>query len=217
MAEYFAVPAENLIDTHVADDLRPQDGALMEPLGCVVKSTHLTWKREGPHYAVVGLGSLGIMHLLVLKALFNRYMVEQVVGVEISDKRRQWASDLGLKVVSPKEADKFDVVVLCPGTQMALDTAFDIVYPGGSIILFAPFAPDSPPVLNWDRLYFQEISLSPSYSCGAWECSQALRFLREGIVKAEQVVSHFIGIDELPEAYLAMKRGEILKAMVMFD
>jgi Zn-dependent alcohol dehydrogenase len=35
-------------------------------------------------------------------------------------------------------------------------------------------------------------------------------------LKAEQVVSHFVTLDELPRAYHAMRMGEILKAMVVF-
>jgi hypothetical protein len=31
------------------------------------------------------------------------------------------------------------------------------------------------------------------------------------------VVSDFIGLEDLPGAYLAMKRGEILKPMVIFQ
>ena len=70
--------------------------------------------------------------------------------------------------------------------------------------------------MDFTELYFRDISLIPSYSAGSSDTSEALKILREGAVCAEQVVSDFVTIDELPKAYEAMKKGEILKAMVVF-
>jgi hypothetical protein len=36
-------------------------------------------------------------------------------------------------------------------------------------------------------------------------------------VRAEQVVTDFVAMEGLPTAYGRMKRGEILKAMVVFE
>jgi L-iditol 2-dehydrogenase len=208
MAELFAVAAENLDDTHLADELRPEDAALVEPLACVVKSVrHLAGAKS---IAIIGLGAMGLMHLALLRD-------REAVGIEKSAKRLDWARSLGLGIVSSEAEAKFDAVVACPGSQEALDLALQLAGPGSKVVLFAPMPPGKPVEADWDRLYFQEISLIPSYSCGPSEMAEAMAILRKSQVKAEQVVSHFIGIDELPEAYEAMKKGEILKPMVMFD
>lgn len=208
LAESFAVPVENLKDTHLVDDLAFEDAALMEPMACVAKSIRSAQIKPGERVAIVGLGSMGLMHMLCLRHQNPR-------GLEINSERTKWAQELGLEV--PETPEKgFDVVFVLPGTEGAINSGFDICKPGGRIVLFAPFEPGAQPNLPWDRLYFDEISLIPSYSCGPTDTAQALQWLREGKVRAKQVVSHFIGIDELPRAYEAMKRGEILKAMVMF-
>jgi len=208
MAEFFAVAAENLADTHRADDLRPQEAALMEPLGCVAKSIRLAAIRPEESVAVIGLGTMGLMHALAAES--------QVKALEIYPGRRDWAAQFGIEVYSELN-ERLDVVILCPGVRPAYETAFRLAAPGGRIVLFAPFAPGADVPMDWDRLYFEEITLIPSYSCGPEDTVQALKWLKAGVVKAEQVVSHFLGIDDLPQAYLAMKRGEILKAMVMFE
>mgnify|MGYP000950019353 CR=1 FL=1 len=208
MAERFAVAAENLADTHRVDKLRPQDAALIEPLGCVAKSLHRIGATEGK-VAVIGLGTMGLMHMLALG--------DRAFGIEISPTRLDWAKKLGLNVGPEGDSDGFDAVIVCPGTPTALDSAFRLATPGAVVTLFAPLAPGEEAKIPWDRLYFKEISLVPSYSCGPEDTAQALRWIEDGTVRAEQVVSHFIGISELPKAYVAMKRGEILKAMVMFD
>jgi L-iditol 2-dehydrogenase len=207
MAEKFAVAPENLSDTWTADDLRPQDAALMEPLACVAKSLRAASISAGERVAIVGLGTMGLMHALVLGS--------QAMGIEINPSRLRWASDRGVEARETGER-AFDAVVVCPGSQAALSSAFELVLPGGRVVLFAPFPQDESVRLPWDRLYFEEISLVPSYSCGPTDTVQALEWLRAGRIRAEQVVSDFIGMSELPAAYEAMKRGEILKAMVMF-
>jgi L-iditol 2-dehydrogenase len=210
MAERFGVGADNLNDTLTVQDLRPVDAALIEPLACVVKGIRAT--REDPRErrsAVIGLGVMGLMHMLLLP--------EGSVGYEMVEARRKWAEALGFDARFPEAAEPADVVYVCPGSEAALRLALDIVRPGGTVLLFAPMPPASPVSLDLEDLYFREVRLVPSYSCGPNDTRQAAEHLGAGHVRAEQVVSHFVTLDELPEAYLAMKRGEILKAMVLFE
>lgn len=221
MAERFAVPAGNLNDTRVAENLRPVDAALIEPLACVVKAIRRS-KRLAPYadgvgfelldgekIAVVGLGSMGLMHLLALKS--------SAYGIELNSARIEWARSRGLDARTPDAAEPADIVFVCPGSGLALDTAVRIAKPGASIVMFAPFSPDAPPSPNWDRIYFQDLSLVASYSCGPDDTAVAHELLAAQIVQAEDVVSHFIDFDELPNAYRAMRSGDILKAMVVFE
>ena len=209
MAEYFAASKENLTDTLLVDDLRAIDAALIEPLGCVAKSLLVAGVPRGRKlsHAVVGLGSMGLMHALVTGA----------VAYDINPARVAYARSLGIDARSPEERKQADTIYICPGTNSALDFALSIANPGATVVLFAPMAPGDKSVLDLHDLYFSEISLIPSYSCGPVATRTAAGFLRDGRVKAEQVVSDFIGIDELPDAYRKMKKGEILKAMVLFE
>ncbi|MBC8064391.1 MAG: hypothetical protein H7Y17_06150 [Chlorobia bacterium] len=91
-----------------------------------------------------------------------------------------------------------------------------IANPGASLIMFAPLTPGE--VLEVPQeAYFKDIQILNSYSCGPNDTRAAKEAISAGRIRAEQVVSHFIGIEELPAAYGKMKRGEILKAMVLFD
>jgi L-iditol 2-dehydrogenase len=77
--------------------------------------------------------------------------------------------------------------------------------------------PTGPTRLDLNGLYFKDARLVSSYSCGPTDTAAATELIRAGTIRAEQVVSDFIRLDELPKAYQAMKAGEILKAMVMFS
>lgn len=236
MAEFYAVSPDNLSDSFLVDDLRPIDAALIEPLGCVVKSirrsgivdARLTPLFSGgeigesescedkpgeggpghePQVAVVGLGSLGIMHL---------QLAPNSVGYDLNEERIRHAQSLGLEARLPDNRKKADAVFVCPGNKPALDLAIELANPGATIIVFAPFPPEGEVPVDLNRLYFNDIRLVTTYSCGPNDTTLAQAILRSGRIRAEQVVSDFIAIDDLPQAYQQMKRGEILKPMVVF-
>ena len=208
MAELFAVAAENLNDTHVVNDLRAVDAALIEPLACVAKSIRLG-KPEGRSGAVIGLGAMGLMHLLILD--------RSAIGYETSTARREWAASLGLQAKSPEESEPSEVIFVCPGSTQAVNQAIAMAQPGGHIVLFAPMPPGGPSPIDLNSAYFKDLSFVNSYSCGPNDTAQAIEWIRARKLRAEQVVSDFTGIDDLPKAYLAMKTGDILKAMVVFE
>jgi L-iditol 2-dehydrogenase len=161
--------------------------------------------------AVIGLGVMGLMHMLLLPGS---------TGFELNDDRVEWATGLGLRAVNPRDLavlePEFDTIYVCPGSQAAFQMAIGIANPGATVVMFAPLPPDQhlmvPP-----EAYFKDIRIVHSYSCGPEETLAAKVAIDEGKIKAEQVVSNFIGIDQLSDAYAQMKRGEILKPMVVFD
>ena len=214
MAERFAVARENLADTIRTDDLRPEDAALIEPLACVVKCLRLAGPvREGGRVAVVGLGVMGLLHLLLLKA-----QGIDAVGYDLNPDRVQWAREHGLAADAPPEspAREFALAVVCPGLQPAADLGFALVEPEGTVAMFAPLAPGERLAVP-NEAYFLDLKVIHAYSCGPADTAEAARALRAGELRAEDVVSdRLTGLDTLPAAYKRMRDGEILKAMVVF-
>ena len=205
MADRFVVPAANLLDTHVVNDLRAVDAALIEPLACVCKSV----RRGGAgKTAVVGLGVMGLMHMLLL---------DGATGLDLNAARRDWASNLGLDARPPGAAEDgaFDAVFVCPGSQAAFDLALRLAAPGATITMFAPLGPGEELRVP-QTAYFNDLAIRNAYSAAPEDTLDAIGALRQGKVKAERVCSEFIPLDELPAAYGRMKRGEILKPMVVW-
>lgn len=217
MAEFFAVPAENLTDTVPAGAVAPRDAALVEPLACVCKSYRRALadvtNPADASVAVIGLGFMGVMHLL----LHGGADAGKAVGYDVNPLRRAWAANLGFDVREPTNSERAQVVFVCPGSEEALRFAMSIVQPDGVILLFSPLPPSGEMSMPLNDLYFGDVGLIPSYSCGPNDTADAIRLLAEGRIRAEQVVSDFISLEELPVAYRAMKAGDILKPMVEFD
>lgn len=219
MAEYFAVGPENLTDCY-STALRPRDAALLEPLACVSKSITRSGIDSHPraNIATIGLGVMGLLHKLAMRHFAHDWVRQpSMIAYDLNESRREWAKRIGIDARLPENFVPAEVVFVCPGTEKALELAFQIASPDATIVLFSPIGPPGVLTVPFDELYFRDITLVSSYSCGPSDTKVALRILEADSVKAEQVVSHFISIDELPDAYQAMKRGEILKPMVLFE
>lgn len=208
MTEFFAVPRENLSDTLRTDDLRPVDAALIEPLACVMKS--LRHAGTGSRNAVIGLGVMGLMHLFALKG-----GKASAIGFDLNESRVEWAKNQGLNASSPMEGSLFDTIFVCPGSQSAFDFAMSVADAGATICMFAPLGPGEMLQIP-QAAYFKDIKIVNAYSCGPNDTLAAKDAIANGILSAEQVVSEFITLDELPHAYQKMKKGLILKPMVTF-
>ncbi len=209
MAEFFAVAPANLNDAFLVDDLSAHEAALIEPIACTVKCLSRVAAAPGQRGAVIGLGMLGLVHM---------FQQPDAFGIDVKVNRVKYARGLGLNVGLPPEAPQasFDWVVVCPGSPEALDLALSLVAPQGTVALFAPLPPGQPFPLDLERLYFSDLRLVTSYSCGPDDTRKASELLRDGTVKVENCVSDFVTLDELPGAYERMSKGEILKAMVEF-
>lgn len=209
MAEYFAAARENLNDALLVDQLSPEDAALIEPMACVAKClSQVRYDLEHDSLAVIGLGFMGVAHALV---------AENVVGYEVDLGRIEHAASLGIDARHSDyaEPESATCVVVCPGSMSALELALKIVVPGGRICLFAPMSPGEHPV-NLEALYFKDITLTNSYSCGPTDTQQAFLWLAKGKVGADRLVTDYVDLNGLPSAYLRMKNQETLKAMVRF-
>lgn len=206
MSEQFAVPAANLADTLIVDDLGAREAALIEPLACVMKSLRRGRHQPGDRVAVIGLGAMGLLHALVAGP--------ETVGIDLHPDRIAWAQRQGIRTEPSGVAD---LIIVCPGSGAAVESALALAAPGARIVLFAPLPPGQPLALDLEALYFRDLELITCYSCGPEDTRAAAEVLRAGTVRAEQVVSDFIELDELPAAYQRMKQQQILKAMVLFS
>ena len=89
--------------------------------------------------------------------------------------------------------------------------------PGATVVAFTPGEPGQELSLDMNRLYFNDISLVTSYSCGPTDTADALDILRSGRIKAEQLVTHRFPIERTHEAFsLTAEARESLKCMVVF-
>jgi L-iditol 2-dehydrogenase len=218
IAEYFRVPPENQLDTlRLPDEVAFADASLVEPLACVVKSLRRSGVQGGQSLYVIGLGVMGLLHVLAARASGAR-----VFGSDFIEERRAIAKRHGAVVFHPDEAAEVlgegaSVVICGPGTPGALRAAMAAAAPGGTVVAFTPFDPQTPLTIDAQRLYFSDLRLVASYSCGPDDTRVALEMIRNGTVSAEKVSATLVSIEETPRAYDDLAHMRIVKPIVTFD
>jgi L-iditol 2-dehydrogenase len=228
MAEYFVVPAANVRgDTLLLPDtVSFTDASLIEPLACTVKSMRRAGVRGGERVVVIGLGIMGQLHVILARHAGAR----KIIGLDRVPFRLERARALGADaVVHVDEQDPVaavtaltggalaDAVIVGPGSIEAMQLGLALAGRGASVVLFTASRPaDRLSVQPYD-LYFREIRLVPSYSCGPNDTRDALDLIARRVVTAEQVVTHEFPLAQIAEAYrTAADPGSALKTVVTF-
>lgn len=214
MAEYFRVPQPNLRDTLLLPAaVSFADASLVEPLACVLKSLRRGGLQRGDRLHVIGLGIMGILHALAAQSLGAH-----VSGSDFNERRRAFAATLGVEVTHPNQTKGGARVVICgPGSADALRTAVALVAAGGSVVMFTPLEPGAPFEFDANELYFRDVKIVGSYSCGPKDTREALDLIARGIVTAKIVGATFYRPQDAADAYQALRSAAVLKPIILFE
>lgn len=228
ISEYFLVPEINVLnDTlKIPADLSCEDGALIEPVACVVKSLKRSLIKEDDIILIIGLGFMGQVHILLSRYFHARV----VIGADLVPYRLKKALEFGADSVIDVSKENLvntlkhltdghmaDIVIVCPNSIEAVLEGLNCVARGGTLMLFAPVKPDEFLKLDPNYLYFRDINITTSYSCGPTDTKQALKFIQDGIVNAESLVTHRFPIDQTEKAFrITAEAKDSLKCMIVF-
>ena len=228
ISEYILVPGTNLRnDTLLLNkEITYEDGTLIEPAACVVKSFKRAAVRKGDTVLVIGLGVMGQMHVL----LAREFGAGKVIGADMVQFRLNKALEFGADhVIDVSQEDLFesvkvltegfmaDIVVVGPNSAEAMRQGTEVVSKGGKVVLFTPAKPGERLCVDPNSLYFRDITLVTSYSCGPEDTSEALRLIKARVVTAEKLVTHRFPVEKTAEAFaLTAQAGDSLKSVVVF-
>lgn len=227
MADFFRVPAVNLNgDTlKLPDRLTFEDGALIEPTACVVKSLRKASLRGDERVLVIGLGVMGQMHIVLAK----HYGVHQIIGADLVPYRLQKAVAFGADTVVDVRSENLveqvssvtsgslaDLVIVGPGSTSVMKTALQCVGKGGTVLFFTPTRKEDVLQLSPFDLYFNEIDLICSYSCGPDDTREALSLIERGVINADRLVTHRFPLEKIQEAFeVAIEARDSLKILMV--
>ncbi len=229
LAEYVKVPALNLAgDTLVLPKkVGYLGGTLVEPLACVVKGIRRMGLKKGDSVLVIGLGVMGMLFVI----LARHYGASKVIGADMVPYRLKKALELGAddvvditqensrkRLMEITRGDGADRVVVGPGSIPAMAQGLSSAGPGGTVLFFTPTPPGETLKVNPNHLYFNEITIAQSYSCGPDDTREALKLLAKGIIPVREVITHRFPLSQAADAFrLTAKAGESLKVVVSFD
>ena len=187
-SEFFRVPEPNLkLDTlRLPDGLSFELGTLIEPLACCVRAVGKAGVGLEDNVAVVGAGPSGLMI-----AILSRLAGAALVAIsDLVPYRLGKARELGLEVVVDAgeedlgevvkaETDGLgaDVVFVTAPSEEALEAGLGALRRGGTLLVFAPTAPGVEWPLRPNRIFFEELTITASYSTTHVDTRRALRLL----------------------------------------
>jgi len=212
MAEYVRIPAGNLArDTRkVPPHLSDEEATFVEPLATVVKAFRRGGFQSGQSVLAVGMGSMGHLAARLARArgasrvvgadrVASRLRLAERSGSAETLDVSQGGLEEGARRLSGGEG--FDFVFVGPGKSEVIWEALAAVAPGGTLLLFTMAAPEERLTLSPHDLYFREVNLVPSYSCGPGDTLTAVELLSAGVVAVADLITHRFPVARAREAF----------------
>jgi L-iditol 2-dehydrogenase len=170
---------------------------------------------------------MGQLNILLAK----RYGAGMIIGADMIAFRLNKAKDLGADEVI--DVSKYnlidelknltdgimaDVVVVGPNSADAMKQGIECTGTGGKVLFFTPAKPGERLTIEPNDLYFKDIDIVTSYSCGPTDTADALELIEEGVVRAEKLVTHRFPIEKTAEAFrLTAEAKDSLKSVIVFE
>ena len=210
MAEFVRIPAGNLSrDTwKIPAALSDEEASFTEPLATVVKAMRRASFGQGQSILVVGLGTAGQLAVRLARARG----AARITAADAVLSRARLARESGADPVFETNGGSgeiprrltgalYDVVFVCPGKVEAMREATSLVAPGGTLLLFTMSGPEETWSVSPFDLYFREIRVVPSYSCGPDDTKEALDLIASRRVNVADLVTHRFPVEKAPEAF----------------
>jgi len=201
-------------------------GAFAEPLGCAVRGIERAQIGLGDDVLIIGAGPMGLL-LLQLACLEG---AGRIWMSELRAKRRELARELGAdRVLDPgKESLEelieaegpeggFDVAIEAVGAEETFEVALNSTRRGGRAMVFGVPPEDARVPLDIFSTYYDEIDVIGSYAISKDSFYRSLSLLDGGRIRTEELISHELELDQLPEALRLAEEGEGMKKVIVFD
>lgn len=214
------------------EGLADEDAVFLEPLACVLRGIDRSgWTAAGGAIAVLGCGSMGLLHLLALRALRrerasgataggDRGEAAPVIAVDPIAERRELAIRLGAThALSPEAIDPRDAacttVFDTVGGATALATGLDLLAPGGTLVHFAHARGEESAGVAFDfnRWFHREQRLVATYSGSPREQRRAFELLTSGSIRPSVLVTHRLPLTELERGRRLAEEQRALKVL----
>ena len=205
------------------DGLADEAAAFVEPAACVLRGIDRAGLvPETPAVVVIGVGSMGLLHLLVLRVSFPG---ARVLVAEPDPDRRATARQLGADtVVTPDELTDLvdptdpragaDAVFDTAGGQDAFDLALQATRPGGRVVLFAHAAQDTRVTFDINAVFKSERQVIGAYSGSPAEQKRVLDMMLDGALDPTPLVTHRLPLSRAADAVDLCRRREALKVLL---
>ena len=224
-AEYMTVPQEAAIKI---DDDVPFDVASL--IGCGVSTgvgavINTAKVEPGSSVVVFGCGGVGISAIQGARIAGAAI----IVAVDLVDSKLEQAKEFGAThACKPDElaalqaeltGDGFDYAFEAIGVPAVMRQAYDATRRGGTVCVIGVGAMDQEVSFNGFEIFFSEKNFMGSYYGSVdvrSDFHRMLRLWKAGQLNLEGMISKRMKIDDINDAFTAMKKGETIRTVITF-
>lgn len=214
-AEYVRVP--NVVrggNVHVLpNSVDDASAALVEPLAVALHAAKLADPLPTDTCVVIGLGSIGINTVQMLKVMG----AGRIIGIDVSPTRLEIARQFGADItINGRERDpleavteitgegaygvgaRADIVIEASGVPALLGQAISMTRAAGKLRIAALYEGEPPIPAN--QIVQKEMSVSGTFAYKG-EFGQVIELLAAGRVQAAPVITHTFALDDIEQAF----------------
>jgi L-iditol 2-dehydrogenase len=196
------------------DSMGYEEGSLVEPMACVVRSLRKSAPVDRHSILVIGSGLAGLLHIRLARALG----AGSICAVDTNEERLAAALQSGADEVrfATDSLPIADRVFVCTGAAAAAEQALDSVGRGGYVMFFAADGPDKKLAIPLTRFWNSQPSILFSYGAAPRDMSEALDHLASGRVRVDDLITHRFALNRIGEAFdlVANPRDTSLKIII---
>lgn len=227
-AEFMIVPEDavkngcvNLLPSNISFE----EGALAEPLACVINGQELSQIKLGDTVVIVGAGPLGCIHIQLARVRG----ATKVILIELSSSRIDFAANFFKPdvIINPscddaiskirketqgRGADK--IIVACPSGK-AQEDSLKMVSPRGIINFFGGLPKDKPFIkFDSNLIHYGEFYVVGTHGSAPYHNKLALQLISSGRIKVEELITHRLPLSKLEEGIRLAESGKSMKVVI---
>ena len=202
--------------------LSNEAAVFMEPAACVLRGIRRAELAEDGVALVLGAGSMGLLHLLVLRAVLPKVAV---LVVDLDESRVTFATKLGASAAAKPGENAttavrdltgglgVDAVFDTVGGEKALKSGLELTRPGGTVVLFAHAPEGQLASLDLNTLFKSERRIIATYSGALDEQREIFDRLVDGSLDPSPLVTHKMPLDDFERGVALVVERKALKVL----
>ncbi|KAA8617624.1 L-threonine 3-dehydrogenase [Pyrenophora tritici-repentis] len=181
----------------------------------------------GSRVLLFGCGPTGILLAQLIKLNGAAHLtIASKPGPKLDLARKMGIADTYICISDDAAADMaalhaanphgFDIVVEATGAPSVLEAAVDYVRKGGKLVVYGVY--DEAVKISWSpfRIWEREITILASF-CSMSHIPHVLEYVEAGGLRLGGIADRTFRIEEWGECLEAVRRQEVVKAVVVFD
>jgi L-iditol 2-dehydrogenase len=191
------------------------EAAFLEPLSCIVHGWNVLRRANAQrpvpqNVAIIGAGTIGLLHLLYAKHAGVRATV-----IARSAERLELARSLGAhetidatKQQSELHAARFAATIECAGTVDTWRQALALTRPGGRTLFFSGLPSGTEVPLDATRIHYEELTCLGTFHFTPDDVREARDLLIAGRVAVRPLVSGIVPLSNLSDIFERLDRRQ---------